>query len=93
MKPEKNQGGLLIRLQELAGCQYLSDLHNSFYIEDVLYALRRINIASYSLDEWREAIRYILGEDLASKGLTGRKTGNRCYSLRNSEELSQLKPP
>ena len=64
MMPEKNQGGLLIRLQELAGCQYLSDLHNSFYIEDVLYALRRINIASYSLDEWREAIRYILGEDL-----------------------------
>ena len=64
MKPEKNQGGLLIRLQELAGCEYLSDLHNSFYIEDVLYALRRINIASYSLDEWREAIRYILGQDL-----------------------------
>ena len=46
MKPEKNQGGLLIRLQELAGCQYLSDLHNSFYIEDVLYALRRIKRAS-----------------------------------------------
>ena len=30
MKPEKNQGGLLIRLQELAGCQYLSDLHFLF---------------------------------------------------------------
>lgn len=63
MKSEKNQGGLLIRLQELAGCQYLSDLHNSFYIEDVLYALRKINIASYSMDEWREAFRYILGKD------------------------------
>jgi|GEM_PF-5228689 len=35
MMPDKSQGGLLARLQELSGCQYLSDLHSSFYIEDI----------------------------------------------------------
>lgn len=61
MKSNKNQGDLLSRLQYLSGCQYLSDLHNSFYKEEMLYALRKINIASYTIDEWREAYRYITG--------------------------------
>ncbi|WP_278567036.1 hypothetical protein [Emergencia timonensis] len=30
---------------------------------------------------------------MASKGLTGRKTGNRCYSLRNPEGLSTFRAP
>ena len=62
MESNKNQGGLLPRLQYLSGCQYLSDLHNSFYTEDILYALRKINIASYSMEEWVEAYRYITGD-------------------------------
>lgn len=65
MEQMKKQGGLLARLQDLSGCQYLSDLHNTFYIEDVLHAVHRIKIASYSADEWMEAYRYITGEDPA----------------------------
>lgn len=61
MKSNKNQEDLLSRLQYLSGCQYLSDLHNSFYIEELLYALHKINIASYPTDEWMEAYRYITG--------------------------------
>lgn len=63
MEQMKKQGGLLVRLQDLSGCQYLSDLHNTFYTEDVLHALQRINIASYSADEWMEAYRYITGDN------------------------------
>ena len=40
MMPDKSQGGLLARLQDLSGCQYLSDLHSPFYIEDIIYAVR-----------------------------------------------------
>lgn len=61
MTSNKNQGDLLSRLHYLSGCQYLSDLHNSFYIEDILYALPKIKIASYSAQEWTEAYRYITG--------------------------------
>ena len=61
MMPDKSQGGLLARLQELSGCQYLSDLHSSFYIEDSIYAVRTVSISSYSMGEWEEAFRYITG--------------------------------
>ena len=61
MMPEKSQGGLLARLQNLSGCQYLSDLHSSFYIEDIIYAVRMVSISSYSMGEWEEAFRYITG--------------------------------
>ena len=61
MMPDKSQGGLLARLQELSGCQYLSDLHSSFYIEDIIYAVRTVSISSYSMGEWEEAFRYITG--------------------------------
>lgn len=61
MMPDKSQGGLLARLQDLSGCQYLSDLHSPFYIEDIIYALRRVSISSYSMSEWEEAFRYITG--------------------------------
>lgn len=47
MMPDKSQGGLLARLQDLSGCQYLSDLHSPFYIEDILYAVRMVSISSY----------------------------------------------
>ena len=46
MMPDKSQGGLLARLQELSGCQYLSDLHSSFYIEDIIYAVRTVSMSS-----------------------------------------------
>lgn len=59
--PEKSQGGLLARLQNLSGCQYLSDLHSPFYIDDIIYAVRTVSISSYSMGEWEEAFRYITG--------------------------------
>ena len=59
MMPDKSQGGLLARLQDLSGCQYLSDLHSPFYIEDILYAVRMVSISSYSMSEWEEAFRDI----------------------------------
>ena len=43
MMPDKSQGGLLARLQDLSGCQYLSDLHSPFYIEDIIYAVRMVS--------------------------------------------------
>ena len=61
MMPEKSQGGLLARLQNLSGCQYLSDLHSPFYIDDIIYAVRTVSISSYSMGEWEEAFRYITG--------------------------------
>ena len=57
MMPDKSQGGLLARLQDLSGCQYLSDLHSPFYIEDIIYAVRTVSISSYSMGEWEEAFR------------------------------------
>lgn len=63
MTPDKTQGGLLARLQELTVCQYLSDLHSPYYIEDVLYALHRVSISSYSTKQWEEAYGYITGVD------------------------------
>ena len=61
MMPEKSQGGLLARLQNLSGCQYLSDLHSPFYIDDIIYAVRTVSISSYPMGEWEEAFRYITG--------------------------------
>ena len=61
MMPEKSQGGLLARLQNLSGCQYLSDLHSPFYIDDIIYAVRTVSISSYSMGDWEEAFRYITG--------------------------------
>jgi hypothetical protein len=61
MMPDKSQGGLLARLQNLSGCQYLSDLHSPFYIDDIIYAVRTVSISSYSMGEWEEAFRYITG--------------------------------
>ena len=61
MMPEKSQGGLLARLQNLSGCQYLSDLHSPFYTDDIIYAVRTVSISSYSMGEWEEAFRYITG--------------------------------
>lgn len=49
------------RLQDLSGCQYLSDLHSPFYIEDIIYAVRTVSMSSYSMSEWEEAFRYITG--------------------------------
>ena len=61
MMPDKSQGGLLARLQDLSGCQYLSDLHSPFYIEDIIYAVRTVSMSSYSMSEWEEAFQYITG--------------------------------
>ena len=61
MMPDKSQGGLLARLQDLSGCQYLSDLHSPFYIQDIIYAVRTVSMSSYSMSEWEEAFRYIIG--------------------------------
>lgn len=60
MTPDKTQGGLLLRLQDLTGCQYLSDLHSPYYIKDVLYALRMISISAYPRKQWDEAYSYIV---------------------------------
>ena len=68
MMPDKSQGGLLARLQDLSGCQYLSDLHSPFYIEDILYAVRMVSISSYSMSEWEEAFRYITDVRMEFKG-------------------------
>lgn len=61
MMPDKSQGGLLARLQYLSGCQYLSDLHSPFYIEDIIYAVRTISLSAYTMEEWEEAFGYITG--------------------------------
>lgn len=61
MMPEKSQGGLLVRLQNLSGCQYLSDLHSPFYIEDIIHAVRSVSLSAFPIEEWEEAFRYITG--------------------------------
>ncbi len=55
------QKGLLPRLRHLAGCLYLSDLHNDFYARNVLDAMNVINISIYPLEQWQEAYQYITG--------------------------------
>lgn len=61
MKLNNTLADLLAELQRVSGCQYLSDLHSSIYAQDVLYALHKINIEAYSLEDWSEAYRYIVG--------------------------------
>lgn len=61
MKPDKYQEGLLPCLQELAGCQYLSDLHGPFYIEEIANAVHTVSVSAFSMKEWEEAFRYITG--------------------------------
>lgn len=58
---------LLPRLCQLSGCPYLSDLHNSYYSKNVLGALRAIPASSYSLEQWRDAYRYIARDDATGK--------------------------
>lgn len=58
-----NQNRLLPKLCLLAGCPYLSDLHNSYYSKNVLGALKVINTSMYSLKQWNDAYRYITGEN------------------------------
>lgn len=53
--------GLLPKLCQLTGCPYLSDLHNLYYAKNVLGALYVINTSLYSLEQWKEAYRYITG--------------------------------
>lgn len=50
---------LLDRLATLAGCEYLSDLHNPRYRFAVHRALERVTPDAYPAAQWRETARYL----------------------------------
>lgn len=87
MTPDETQGGLLARLQDLAGCQYLSDLHSPYYIEDVLYALRMISISAYPRKQWDEVYGYITGGNQEFQSIEDQVEGLKRYLEKKREEF------
>ena len=67
-KPLRPKGeDLLDRIQEKAGCPYLSDLHTSAFLEEVKAAVFSIPNEEFSLWEWSEAVSYITGQPCLAK--------------------------
>ena len=56
---------LLTELAKSAECFYLSDLHDKSKAAAVTFAVDTIQSEQFSLEEWREAARYILQTDEA----------------------------
>lgn len=52
---------LLNELVSEAGVSYLSDLHDPRSFRKIFHALDRLSPDNYSLEEWEEAVTYILG--------------------------------
>ena len=52
---------LLNELVSEAGVSYLSDLHDAHCFRKVYHALDRLPPDYYSIEEWEEAVSYILG--------------------------------
>ncbi len=55
-------------LAKKAEVDFLSDLHYGLYWPDIYYALQKMEAEDYTLEEWEEAVKYILGEENASFG-------------------------
>ena len=53
---------LLQNLVMEAGLCYISDLHDSSQTESVYAAVSRLSPDEYLLEEWEEAVGYILGQ-------------------------------
>ena len=52
---------LLNELVSESGVSYLSDLHDPRSFRKIFHALDRLSPDNYSLEEWEEAVTYILG--------------------------------
>ncbi|MEG1741984.1 MAG: hypothetical protein RR237_03795 [Acetivibrio sp.] len=52
---------LLEMILEKSGAQYISDLSGMIQEKEVLSVLKEINIHTYELVEWQEAILYLTG--------------------------------
>lgn len=52
---------LLLRLQEAAGCIYMSDLHLQVFHPTVQSAAAAIDAAEYPAEAWNAAMQYITG--------------------------------
>lgn len=53
---------LLDQLLEKTGCDYLSDLHDDHFTEQVLAAVRIMDAEAFSISDWEDAIYYITGQ-------------------------------
>ncbi len=53
--------GLLECIAGKTGCNFLSDLHQADY-EKMRDAFHELDIEAYSLEEWKDAARYLTGE-------------------------------
>ena len=53
---------LLEHLQQRLGCLYLSDLHTDNFRRRALLLALTFSPEAYSLDQWRETARYLLGQ-------------------------------
>ena len=52
---------LLETLQEHLGCLYLSDLHTDKFRRQALQEALNLPADAYSLEQWQEAVSYLLG--------------------------------
>lgn len=59
----QDMSDLLAQLQSLSGCSYISDLHSPRYAKEIRAAMVKIDPASFTLDAWNRAIRYITAEN------------------------------
>ena len=62
MGEKMTNAGLLSRLAEETGCNYLSDLRTASLRHELLQRIRLISAEEYSLKEWRDAAAYLIGE-------------------------------
>lgn len=54
---------LLDYLAAKVGARYLSDLHLAVYRSPLCHVLRALDIESFDLAEWNDAVCYITGEE------------------------------
>ncbi len=63
MKQHTASDSLLEWLSKEMGCMYLSDLHKPELFPAIQKVLDKLDPEKYSLQEWKDAVHYLTGEN------------------------------
>ena len=71
---------LLHKIQLIAQCQYLSDLHFVRLTDENRFMISRIPDEDYTLAQWNQAVSYIVGNECSFKTISAAKKKINDYN-------------
>jgi len=60
-----HKAGLLDKLYEMVGCDYISSMKEAEWRSSLIRAIRKTAGSDYALEEWSEALSYLFDEKLS----------------------------